>query len=62
MLRQQPFSAAVLHQTLQHWQKDTDLAGVRDAQALAQLPEAERQEWQALWSDVTTLRKRARAS
>jgi hypothetical protein len=29
-----------------------DLAGVRDADAHAKLPEAERKAWQALWADV----------
>jgi hypothetical protein len=26
-------------QTLRHWQQDTDLAGIRDAAALAKLPQ-----------------------
>jgi hypothetical protein len=34
------------------------IAGVR-GDALAKLPEAERQEWQKLWDDVEALRKRA---
>jgi hypothetical protein len=33
-----------------HWQKDTDLAGFRDAAALAQLSADEQEEWQALWA------------
>jgi tetratricopeptide (TPR) repeat protein len=37
-------------QTLRHWQQDTDLASVRDPEALAALPEPEREEWQALWA------------
>jgi serine/threonine protein kinase/Flp pilus assembly protein TadD len=41
--------------TLKHWQKDTDLAGVRDPEPLAKLPEAERKEWQALWAEVDAL-------
>jgi Tfp pilus assembly protein PilF len=52
---------AGVRQTMQHWQKDTDLAGVRDADALAKLPEAERQQWQKLWDDVEALRQRAAA-
>ncbi len=36
-------------QTLKQWKRDSDLAGIRDADALAKLPEAERKEWQALW-------------
>jgi tetratricopeptide (TPR) repeat protein len=37
---------------LRHWQRDPDLAGVRDDKALAGLPEAERQDWRKLWEDV----------
>jgi serine/threonine-protein kinase len=48
-------------QTLRHWQQDTDLAGVRDRGALAKLPERERQKWQALWTSVEELRRRAEA-
>jgi tetratricopeptide (TPR) repeat protein len=46
-------------QRMQHWQQDADLAGVRDPAALAKLPEAERQQWQALWQEVEALRQRA---
>jgi tetratricopeptide (TPR) repeat protein len=44
---------------LRHWQQDADLAGVRDSDALKQLPEDERQQWQTLWADVQALHKRA---
>jgi hypothetical protein len=44
-----------VQQTLQHWQKDTDLASVRDKEALAKVPEAERAAWQQLWADVEKL-------
>jgi tetratricopeptide (TPR) repeat protein len=47
-----------VQQTLQHWQKDADLASVR-GKALAQLPESERAPWQQLWAEVTALLKRA---
>ena len=40
---------------LQHWQKDPDLAGVRDREPLAKLPEAERREWQSLWATAEAL-------
>jgi tetratricopeptide (TPR) repeat protein len=40
-------------------QQDPDFAGVRDGEALARLPEAERQEWQTLWADVDKLRRDA---
>ncbi len=42
---------AILQQ-LRHWLEDKDFAGVRGPQALAKLPEAERQSWQKLWDDV----------
>jgi tetratricopeptide (TPR) repeat protein/serine/threonine protein kinase len=46
-------------QKLQHWLADTDFAGVRGPAALARLPEAERQPWQELWSDVADTLTRA---
>jgi serine/threonine-protein kinase len=48
-------------QTLRHWQKDPDLAGLRDPDALAKLPEAEREACRKLWADVGALLKRAQA-
>jgi eukaryotic-like serine/threonine-protein kinase len=48
-----------IHQTLQHWQADPDLAGVRDPAALAQLPEAELTSWRDLWAAVDALLKEA---
>ena len=49
-------------QTLIHWQQDSDLAGIRDAEALARLPKAEQKEWQSLWAEVEALLKRAMTS
>jgi formylglycine-generating enzyme required for sulfatase activity len=46
-------------QKMRHWQQDPDLAGVRDKQALADLPEAERRTWEQLWADVAALLDRA---
>jgi tetratricopeptide (TPR) repeat protein len=40
---------------LRHWKVDPDLAGVRDPEALARLPEPERRRWQALWAAVDEL-------
>jgi tetratricopeptide (TPR) repeat protein len=48
-------------QRLEHWQKDADLAGLRDAEALAKLPEAEREAWRGLWADVQALLDRVPA-
>ncbi len=50
-----PKAGPEIQQTLQHWQADADLAGVRDADALAKLPESEREAWRKLWTDVDAL-------
>ena len=39
------------------WQHHDALFGLRDPRALAHLPAAERQRWQALWAEVAALRK-----
>jgi serine/threonine-protein kinase len=44
---------------LGHWRKDTDLAGIRDAQALAKLPSEEQHAFAQLWADVAALLKKA---
>src|SRR5262249_2270828 len=54
-----PEDRDLVAEKMRHWQKDTDLAGVRDAAALARLPEAERAKWHKLWQDVDALLKRA---
>jgi tetratricopeptide (TPR) repeat protein len=41
-----------LARTLTYWQKDTYLAGLRDAEALKALPADERQACRKLWADV----------
>jgi serine/threonine-protein kinase len=46
---------------LGHWQKDRDLAGVRERAALAKLPETERQEWTKFWADVAKLLQKVRS-
>jgi serine/threonine protein kinase/Flp pilus assembly protein TadD len=51
--------AAVAH-TVQRWQTDTDLAGLRDQHALAKLPEDERATCRKLWADVAVLLARVR--
>jgi hypothetical protein len=46
-----------MQKTLRLWQQDPDFAGVR-GDALAKLPEAERQPWWQFWQDVEqTLKK-----
>jgi tetratricopeptide (TPR) repeat protein len=47
--------------TLAPWRDDPDLAGLRDPDALAKLPPAERQECSTLWCDLDALLKRARS-
>ena len=47
-----------VRQTLTHWRASPDLAGVRDQDALAQLPEDERAKWQELWGEVDRLLER----
>ena len=44
---------------LEYWKVDPDLAGVRDADALAKLPDKEQQAWQSLWADVEALLEKA---
>jgi hypothetical protein len=44
---------------LQRWLGEPGLAGVRDPDALARLPEPERQAWQKLWADVADTVARA---
>jgi hypothetical protein len=54
-----PQARAVIAQALQHWQKDTDLAAVRDPEALARLSAEERKACAALWAEVAALLKQA---
>jgi tetratricopeptide (TPR) repeat protein len=46
---------------LRRLQRDPELASLRDAAALARLPEAERDGWRRLWDDVAALLGRASA-
>jgi tetratricopeptide (TPR) repeat protein/tRNA A-37 threonylcarbamoyl transferase component Bud32 len=54
----EPPDRQVALQTLRHWRKDPDLAGVRDQEALAKLPEAERKEWAKFWAEAAALLKK----
>ena len=51
---------ATVLKTMQHWQQDSDFAGIR-GDALAKLPEAERKAWMKLWKEVQLLHGRAAA-
>jgi tetratricopeptide (TPR) repeat protein/tRNA A-37 threonylcarbamoyl transferase component Bud32 len=57
---QPPARAAVLQQ-LRHWQRNPDLAGLRDATALAQLPPEEQAACKKLWADVQALLQKAQS-
>jgi serine/threonine-protein kinase len=47
---------ALVHRYMQHWLEDSDLASVRGAEAIAQLPPDERDDWNRLWAEVRALR------
>jgi serine/threonine-protein kinase len=44
---------------MRHWQRDADLVGIRDKDAVAKLPAEEQKACQQLWADVAALRKKA---
>jgi serine/threonine-protein kinase len=46
-------------QRLKDWLQNNDLAGVRGPEALAKLPEAERQAWSELWTEVANTQAKA---
>jgi hypothetical protein len=46
---------AGIRRGLRFWRGDPDLAGVRAKDALARLPDEEREQWERLWSDVDAL-------
>jgi serine/threonine-protein kinase len=55
----EPADRAAVQQALRHWQQDTDLAGIRDAAALAKLSAEEQKAFTQLWAEVAALRKKA---
>jgi eukaryotic-like serine/threonine-protein kinase len=57
-----PAARLGVREALTRWQKEPDLAGVRDRQALAALPAGERGEWEKLWADVADLLRRLEAA
>ncbi len=56
-----PQVRASIAMTLEHWLRDPDLAGIRDADALAKLPDDEREALTEFWADVAALAKQAEA-
>jgi serine/threonine-protein kinase len=61
-LAKQPAAGPSVRGRMRVWQQNPDFAGVRDAAALAKLPEAERQQWQQLWQEVEALERRTAES
>jgi hypothetical protein len=51
----QPEARGHVVQTLRHWQQDSDLAGLRNETAMAQLPESERETLRQFWAEVRAL-------
>jgi hypothetical protein len=61
LLEKEPDKAGpAIGQQLQQWLADPDFNGVRRAEVLAKLPEAERQSWQQLWANVADTLARSR--
>src|SRR5262249_6054789 len=44
-----------IQQRMAHWQRDPDLAGVREPKHLAQLSPVEKEEWRRLWAAVANM-------
>jgi tetratricopeptide (TPR) repeat protein len=49
----------LVRQRLQHWQRDADLCGVREKDAVAKLPADEQETCRKLWADVAELFQKA---
>jgi hypothetical protein len=52
----------LVSRTLELWRADPDLASVRDADALARLPEKDREGWRGFWSDVDALLRKSKSN
>ncbi|HEY7428116.1 MAG TPA: tetratricopeptide repeat protein, partial [Gemmataceae bacterium] len=50
-----PAMKQTIQKRLAHWQRDPDLAGVREPEQLAKLPPAEKEEWRRLWAGVASM-------
>ncbi len=53
-----PAERATALSVIRWWIRDTDLATVRGADALARLPETERKDWQAFWGEYEALMRK----
>ena len=56
-----PQARVAIAAIFKHWKEDTDLTGIRDALALAKLPEEEQKAWRALWTEVQSIAPPAHA-
>ena len=54
-----PQNRDIAIRAMRQWRKDTDLIDVRDPEGLGALPNPERLDWLALWSEVDTLLRKA---
>jgi hypothetical protein len=54
-----PQDWSLIAQRMRHWQQDSDLAGIRNAEPLAKLPAAEQKAFAGLWADVAALLSKA---
>ena len=54
-----PETKVFITQTLEHWQQDSDLASIRDDEALAKLPTEEQEAFRQLWANVAELLKKS---
>jgi serine/threonine-protein kinase len=59
--RSDPRTKQAVRQRLLHWQRDADLADLRDREAVSKLPTDEREDWRKLWADVETLLQKCAA-
>ncbi len=50
-----PVQSSLALRRLRRWQRDPTLASLRETDALAQLPPAEREGWQRLWRDLESV-------
>jgi tetratricopeptide (TPR) repeat protein len=50
-----PETRATASRALRHWKNDADLAGIRDPESIARLPDEEQRECRNLWSKVDAL-------
>jgi serine/threonine-protein kinase len=58
-LEKTPSERVKVREQLQHWQRDPDLASLRNREAVDRLPETERAAFRKLWTDVEALLTRA---